>query len=193
VPTRIAEAVWGFFSVYVVVFCVLMAMMMFIGLDQVTAFSPWRRPSITSARPGRGQLDLRHGPGRRQVGRRNRDDPRAAGDLHPAGAAHAGVLEALMRAALEKLLAGGRDDALLRFSLGSACLKDARCSEAAAMHLQQALEHDAGYSAAWKLLGQALLAAAGRNDEAATAWQRGIDTAECTRVTCRPRRRCACS
>ena len=39
VPGRVAEAVWGFFSVYVVVFCVLMAAMLFIGLDQVTAFS----------------------------------------------------------------------------------------------------------------------------------------------------------
>jgi trk system potassium uptake protein TrkH len=39
VPSRVTEAIWGFFSVYVVVFCVLMATMMFIGLDQVTAFS----------------------------------------------------------------------------------------------------------------------------------------------------------
>jgi trk system potassium uptake protein len=39
VPSRITEAIWGFFSVYVVVFCILMSVMMFIGLDQVTAFS----------------------------------------------------------------------------------------------------------------------------------------------------------
>jgi Tfp pilus assembly protein PilF len=82
-----------------------------------------------------------------------------------------------MRAALEQLLAGGRDDALLRFSLGNACLKDGDAA-AAATHLQQAVDHEPGYSAAWKLLGQALLAA-GRPDEAATAWQRGIDAAEC--------------
>jgi Tfp pilus assembly protein PilF len=81
-----------------------------------------------------------------------------------------------MRAALEKLLAGGRDDALLRFSLGNACLKE-HDPEGAAMHLRKALEHDADYSAAWKLLGQAL-AAAGRNDEAAAAWEHGIATAE---------------
>lgn len=81
-----------------------------------------------------------------------------------------------MREALEKLLASGRDDALLRFSLGNACLKEAD-PEGAAMHLQQALAYDAGYSAAWKLLGQAL-AAADRSDEAAAAWERGIATAE---------------
>ena len=81
-----------------------------------------------------------------------------------------------MRAALEKLLAGGRDDALLRFSLGNACLKEGDTA-AAATHLERAVGHQPGYSAAWKLLGQALLAA-GRPDEAAMAWQRGIDTAE---------------
>jgi predicted Zn-dependent protease len=81
-----------------------------------------------------------------------------------------------MRAALEKLLAGGRDDALLRFSLGGACLKEGD-AEAAATHLACAVEHDAGYSAAWKLLGRAL-ADAGKPEEAALAWSRGIETAE---------------
>lgn len=81
-----------------------------------------------------------------------------------------------MRKALEQLLAGGRDDALLRFSLGGACLKDGDAA-AAVEHLQRALEHDAGYSAAWKLLGHAL-ASADRNEEAMQAWTRGIETAE---------------
>jgi predicted Zn-dependent protease len=81
-----------------------------------------------------------------------------------------------MRAALEKLLTGGRDDALLRFSLGGACLKEGD-AESAAQHLGRAVEQDPGYSAAWKLLGQALVAA-GRPTDAALAWQRGIETAE---------------
>lgn len=81
-----------------------------------------------------------------------------------------------MRGALEKLLAGGRDDALLRFSLGSACLKEGDAI-AAVSHLEKALEYEPGYSAAWKLLGQAL-AATGRPAEAAEAWTRGIGIAE---------------
>jgi Tfp pilus assembly protein PilF len=80
-----------------------------------------------------------------------------------------------MRAALEKLLAGGRDDALLRFSLGGACLKEGD-AVAAADHLRKALAHDPGYSAAWKLLGQAL-AVAGQHGEAVAAWTQGVEAA----------------
>lgn len=81
-----------------------------------------------------------------------------------------------MRAALEKLLAGGRDDALLRFSLGGACLREGDAA-AAAEHLEHAVVHDPRYSAAWKLLGQVRLAL----DEpvaAMAAWTRGIEVAE---------------
>ncbi len=39
VQVRVIDAVWGFFSVYAVVFVVLMLAMMATGLDQVTAFS----------------------------------------------------------------------------------------------------------------------------------------------------------
>ena len=39
VPYRVVDAVWGFFSVYIVVFGVMMLVMMSTGLDQVTAFS----------------------------------------------------------------------------------------------------------------------------------------------------------
>ena len=39
VPTRVIEAVWGFFSIYVVTFGVMMLALMATGLDQVTAFS----------------------------------------------------------------------------------------------------------------------------------------------------------
>lgn len=80
-----------------------------------------------------------------------------------------------MRAALEQLLDKGRDDALLRFSLGSACLKEGD-AKAAALHLARAVEHDPDYSAAWKALGHALVQA-GRPAEAEAAWTRGIEAA----------------
>jgi predicted Zn-dependent protease len=81
-----------------------------------------------------------------------------------------------MRQALEQMLAGGRDDALLRFSLGGACLKEGDAA-AAANHFARAVAHDPGYSAAWKELGRALLDN-GRRGEAAEAWTRGIEAAE---------------
>lgn len=39
VPARVIEAVWGFFSIYIVMFGVMMLLMMATGLDQDTAFS----------------------------------------------------------------------------------------------------------------------------------------------------------
>ena len=60
VPTRVTEAVWGFFSVYVVVFCVLMAVMMFIGLDQVTAFSAVAA-TLNNLGPGLGEVSTTFG------------------------------------------------------------------------------------------------------------------------------------
>ena len=77
---------------------------------------------------------------------------------------------------LEAMLASGRDDALLRYSLGAEHLKSGS-SEDAIAHLRRAVEHDAGYSAAWKLLGKALLAG-GRPGDAAEAWRAGIDAAD---------------
>ena len=77
---------------------------------------------------------------------------------------------------LEAMLAGGKDNALLRFSLGSEYLK-AGDAEAACRHLARALEHDPEYSAAWKLYGKALTEA-GRSDEALAAYRRGIEVAE---------------
>jgi predicted Zn-dependent protease len=78
-------------------------------------------------------------------------------------------------AGLERLLAVGKDGALLRFGLGSEYLKlgDA---EAAATHLRRAVELDPAYSAAWKMLGKAL-ASAHRDDEALAAWREGIAAA----------------
>ena len=77
---------------------------------------------------------------------------------------------------LEKMLADGRDNALLRFSLGNEYSKLGQF-EQAAMHLQQAVVHDPNYSAAWKFLGKALNEA-GQLPEALTAYQSGIAVAE---------------
>jgi predicted Zn-dependent protease len=77
---------------------------------------------------------------------------------------------------LEKVLAAGRDDALLRFSLGNEYLK-LNDPAVAAQHLSQAVIHDPAYSAAWKLLGRAL-ADCGRLQESLIAYQRGIAVAE---------------
>jgi len=76
----------------------------------------------------------------------------------------------------ERLLAAGKDGALLRFGLGNEFLK---CGdvEAAVTHLRRAVALDPGYSAAWKLLGKAL-SAAQRADEALAAWHEGIAAAQ---------------
>lgn len=76
----------------------------------------------------------------------------------------------------EKMLASGKDSPLLRFSLGNEYAKSGQ-PERAAEHLQAAVCQDAGYSAAWKLLGKAL-AELGRNDEAKRAYQQGIAAAQ---------------
>ena len=76
----------------------------------------------------------------------------------------------------ERILASGKDGALLRFGLGNEYLK-AGDAESAAEHLRRAVVLDPGYSAAWKLLGKALLAA-DRRDEALAAWREGIAAAE---------------
>lgn len=77
---------------------------------------------------------------------------------------------------LEKLLAAGKDGALLRFSLGSEHLKRGD-APAATAHLRRAVELDPNYSAAWKLLGKAW-EAAGQPAAAADAYRRGIEVAE---------------
>lgn len=77
---------------------------------------------------------------------------------------------------LEKMLAAGKDSALLRFSLGGEYLKASQ-ADAAVTHLQHAVDLDPAYSAAWKLLGKALLAAE-RKVEALAAYRQGIEVAE---------------
>lgn len=79
-------------------------------------------------------------------------------------------------ASLEKLLGGPRDNAVLRYSLGTEWLRAGEPARAAE-HLRVAVDRDPGYSAAWKLLGKAL-ADAGRPDEALAAYRRGIEVAE---------------
>lgn len=81
-----------------------------------------------------------------------------------------------MREALEKMLAAGKDSAMLRFSLGMACAKEDDHATAVE-HLRRAVEMDASLSAAWKQLGKSLLAS-GDGEEAGPAWQRGIAVAE---------------
>jgi predicted Zn-dependent protease len=77
---------------------------------------------------------------------------------------------------LLKMLGAGRDDALLRYSLGNEYMK-AGDAAAAVAHLQAALAHDAGYSAAWKLLGKAL-EETNAPAEALAAYRAGIAAAE---------------
>src|SRR5256885_8321909 len=77
---------------------------------------------------------------------------------------------------LLKLVGTPRDGALLRFSLGSEYLKCAEYEPAIA-HLSAAVEKDPGYSAAWKLLGNAL-AEHGQADEALAAYRKGIEIAK---------------
>ena len=77
---------------------------------------------------------------------------------------------------LEKLLDGPRDGALLRYSLGNEALKMGDAAQAA-VRLREAVERDAAYSAAWKLLGKAL-ADCGQTAAAVDAYEQGIVVAE---------------
>ncbi len=76
---------------------------------------------------------------------------------------------------LEKLLAQGRETALLRFSLGSEYLKLSQ-TWVAIFHLKRALDLDPNYSAAWKLLGMALTEG-GVLNEALSTYRHGIEVA----------------
>jgi trk system potassium uptake protein TrkH len=55
VPSRVVDAVWGFFAIYIVVFGVLMLAMMATGLDQVTAFSAIAA-TLNNLGPGLGDV-----------------------------------------------------------------------------------------------------------------------------------------
>ena len=76
----------------------------------------------------------------------------------------------------EKMLADGKNSTLLRFSLGNEYLK-AGDPVSAANHLKQAVLLDPKYSAAWKLLGRALVES-GQPADALVAYREGIAVAE---------------
>lgn len=76
----------------------------------------------------------------------------------------------------EKMLAQGKDSAMLRFSLGNECHKAGRLDDAI-LHLEAALRLDPRYSAAWKVLGKCLVEA-GRTHEALDTYHRGIAAAQ---------------
>lgn len=76
----------------------------------------------------------------------------------------------------EKMLAQGKDNAMLRFTLGNEYIK-INDFDKATFHLRQALKYDPKYSAAWKLLGKALTDSQ-KFDEAQSAYKQGIEIAE---------------
>ena len=77
---------------------------------------------------------------------------------------------------LEKMLGGPRDGALLRYSLGNEWLKAGNAAKAVDF-LRSAIELDANYSAAWKLLGKAL-AENGEFQASLDAYEQGIRVAQ---------------
>lgn len=77
---------------------------------------------------------------------------------------------------LEKMLAKGVDNPLLRFGLGKGYL-DQGDTARAAEHLRRCVEQDPKYSAAWKLLGKAL-EAEGDLAAARAAWTDGLAAAQ---------------
>ena len=77
---------------------------------------------------------------------------------------------------LEALLAGGTDNAALRVALATRYLA-AGDAERAVEHARAAVDRDADYSAAWRVLGKAL-SAADRDDEARQAYEQGVRVAE---------------
>ena len=76
----------------------------------------------------------------------------------------------------EKLLAAGKDNAMLRLGLGTAYFQAGDLSRAV-IHLEKAVEQDPTYSAAWKVLAKALVES-GRKAEAIQAYALGIACAE---------------
>ena len=60
VSSRVVEAVWGFFSVYIIVFGAMLLLMMSTGLDQVTAFSAVAA-TLNNLGPGLGAVAAHYG------------------------------------------------------------------------------------------------------------------------------------
>ncbi len=80
------------------------------------------------------------------------------------------------RKVLEDMLSRGQDNAILRYTLGTLCLKEGML-ESALEHLEQALRQNGNHSASWKAYGKALVAAK-RDDAARQAYEQGIAVAE---------------
>ncbi|NBA97006.1 tetratricopeptide repeat protein [Pseudomonas sp. R5(2019)] len=78
-----------------------------------------------------------------------------------------------MLESLEKMLAKGVDNALLRFGLGKGYM-DLGDNAKAVEHLERCVAFDPKYSAAWKLLGKAHLAL-GDHAAARQAWEQGLE------------------
>ncbi|MFL2553535.1 MAG: tetratricopeptide repeat protein [Candidatus Rariloculaceae bacterium] len=76
---------------------------------------------------------------------------------------------------LEKILACGEDNALLRFALGAEYLKAGELDKAI-QHLGIAVTIDPDYSAAWKLLGKGQ-GEAGLAEVARETYRKGIEAA----------------
>ena len=76
---------------------------------------------------------------------------------------------------LEKMIADGRDSAMLRLTLARLLTQAERWDNAAG-HLQSALTQNPAYSAAWKELGRVYLAM-GQDDAALGAWREGVEVA----------------
>ncbi|TLX56335.1 hypothetical protein DN824_16395 [Stutzerimonas nosocomialis] len=81
-----------------------------------------------------------------------------------------------MLESLEKMLAKGMDNPMLRFGLGKGYL-DAGDAARASEHLQRCVAQDPGYSAAWKLLGKAHQQR-GDAEAARAAWEQGLVAAQ---------------
>jgi predicted Zn-dependent protease len=78
-------------------------------------------------------------------------------------------------ASFERMLAAGKDGALLRYSLGNEYLKAGDAGRAIE-HLARAVVQDPKYTAAWKLYGRAL-SVAERHEDALAAYREGIAVA----------------
>ena len=60
IPDRVLEAVWGFFSVYLIVFVAMLIILLATGLDQVTAWSAVGA-TLNNLGPGLGQVAAHYG------------------------------------------------------------------------------------------------------------------------------------
>jgi len=76
----------------------------------------------------------------------------------------------------ESMLAKGQDSDMLRFTLGNAYWKE-KDFEKASAHLTKAVEFNASYSAAWKVLGRCFLEL-DKLDQAAAALNSGMQAAK---------------